>query len=443
MSTLNKTFSVKNGIDVAGTVVLDSNRNLSNVNTAAGILTANNATLINAAISSLTGATITAVNNSITTANAIANQANTTANGAFFQANNAYTAANNAQTTASGAVTLATNANTLATQANTTANQAYNQANLAYAAANNAGIYAQPAYNQANNAYAQANLAYTQGNAAAALANTKLSSSGGAISGDLTISGNLIITGNSVTLNVGSVSTNDSILYLASNNAADIVDIGFIGTETNVSLGGIVQSGLILHAADHQFYLFTGYPGSNSAPTINVAAANVATLVANVVANSVTVGGQAVGTAANVTLAYNQANNALNVATAANTAVTGNINAQSATFAGSITINSLNVATGATSTGGTSQVVADQFAVTLFASARYYLEQNFSGQIHTTELIVVQDQTNVYMTELGTIQTNSNLGSFSATISGGNFQLLWTPSNSGTSLRFARYALPL
>ena len=31
MTTTNKTFSVKNGLDVANTVVLDSNRNISNV----------------------------------------------------------------------------------------------------------------------------------------------------------------------------------------------------------------------------------------------------------------------------------------------------------------------------------------------------------------------------------------------------------------------------
>lgn len=31
MSTLNRTFSVKNGIDVANTIIVDSNRNVSNV----------------------------------------------------------------------------------------------------------------------------------------------------------------------------------------------------------------------------------------------------------------------------------------------------------------------------------------------------------------------------------------------------------------------------
>ena len=40
MTTLNKTFSIKNGLDVANTIVLDSNRNLSNIATA-------NATTVN------------------------------------------------------------------------------------------------------------------------------------------------------------------------------------------------------------------------------------------------------------------------------------------------------------------------------------------------------------------------------------------------------------
>ena len=48
MTTLNRTFSVKNGLDVANTVVLDSSRNLSNIATA-------NATTVNAATFITTG----------------------------------------------------------------------------------------------------------------------------------------------------------------------------------------------------------------------------------------------------------------------------------------------------------------------------------------------------------------------------------------------------
>ncbi len=34
MATMNKTFSVKTGLDLANTIILDSNRNISNVNIA-------------------------------------------------------------------------------------------------------------------------------------------------------------------------------------------------------------------------------------------------------------------------------------------------------------------------------------------------------------------------------------------------------------------------
>ena len=56
-------------------------------------------------------------------------------------------------------------------------------------------------------------------------------------------------------------------------------------------------------------------------------------------------------------------------------------------------------------------------------------------------MIVVQDGTNVYLTEYGTIQTGPNLGSFSGDISGGNARLLFNATNSTNTIRVARYGL--
>ena len=116
MATLNRTFSVKNGIDVANTIIIDSSRNLSNVATA-------NATTVNATTFITTGGL-----NVTDQANNARDQANTArdqANSARGQANTAYGQANDAYS----------QANTARGQANTArdvANAAYNQANTSY-----------------------------------------------------------------------------------------------------------------------------------------------------------------------------------------------------------------------------------------------------------------------------------------------------------------------
>ena len=116
MATLNRTFSVKNGIDVANTIIVDSSRNLSNIATA-------NATTVNATTFITTGGL-----NVTDQANNARDQANTArdqANSARGQANTAYGQANDAYS----------QANTARGQANTArdvANAAYNQANTSY-----------------------------------------------------------------------------------------------------------------------------------------------------------------------------------------------------------------------------------------------------------------------------------------------------------------------
>jgi len=75
------------------------------------------------------------------------------------------------------------------------------------------GVSPSAAYDQANAAYAQANAAYTQ-------ANTKLDSSGGTISGNLTVSGDLFVEGNTVSLNVSTLEIEDNDIILNANTTS-------------------------------------------------------------------------------------------------------------------------------------------------------------------------------------------------------------------------------
>jgi hypothetical protein len=222
---------------------------------------------------------------------------NDTTNASYAQANTARTTANDAYG----------QANTARDQANT----ARTQANTAYGQANTARDVANASYGQANSAGDQANTARTTANDAYGTANTKLSTSGGSISGDLTISGNLVVQGNATTINVSSLSVNDSIILLSANSSGDAEDIGFIGHYANGATN--THAGFFRKATENQFYVFDNYEIELTNNVIDIAnnnfrVGNVRLGILN--ANSVLLLGNSVSTQANLTLAHNQANSA-------------------------------------------------------------------------------------------------------------------------------------
>jgi hypothetical protein len=115
---------------------------------------------------------------------------------------------------------------------------------------------------------------------------------GQTIATDLQISGNLIVTGTATYVNTSIVQTNDSLIQLASNNVVgDVIDIGFVGLYNN---GANVMTGLVRDAGDKSYYLFKDVSASSLSAN-NIAnnlftAANTATLYANLVANTATIG---------------------------------------------------------------------------------------------------------------------------------------------------------
>jgi hypothetical protein len=100
---------------------------------------------------------------------------------------------------------------------------------------------------------------------------------------DLTVSGNLNVLGNTVTVNVETLSVEDSLIKLASNNTTDVVDIGFYGVYNSTTYAGLFRD-----ATDNRFKLFTDYTGGD--PSANViSAVTRATLEANLDAQLINV----------------------------------------------------------------------------------------------------------------------------------------------------------
>jgi hypothetical protein len=178
-------------------------------------------------------------------ANYLAFLASTNASAAFLQANNVGGAVTTANNTAVAAFAQANNVGGAVTTAN-------NTAIAAFAKANAANISAGAAYDSENVTRAIAVAAF--GNA-----NSKFSSSGGTINGDVNISGNLSITGNTTFINVASYVVNDPLLYIAGNNyTSDIVDIGFVGNYSNGACTTL-HTGVFRDAGTKEWYVFENY----------------------------------------------------------------------------------------------------------------------------------------------------------------------------------------
>ena len=250
------------------------------------------------------------------------------ANSAYAQANAAYNAANNAKVTvysnnSSNVTTQNVNfVNTATVTVSVTAdgsnaNIAFTAApqtvvNDTYTAAGNTAAAATA--NIANGLYAISTSAFAQANAAYSAANNSNLLSGGLISGtlnvtqDIIVGGNLYLSGNTTFINVSTYQVNDPLIFLAANNTlTDSVDIGFIGGK-NTS-GTFSHTGLARDATDAKYKLFDNLPdNAHQNNVINFANATIATLVANLEANSILLSGNAVATNVQVNAAYAQAN---------------------------------------------------------------------------------------------------------------------------------------
>jgi hypothetical protein len=74
------------------------------------------------------------------------------------------------------------------------------------------------------------------------------------LDGDVTITGNLFVNGNTTTINANNLSINDSIIYLADDNPADSLDIGFVSAFTNAVR--YQHTGFVRDATDETWKLF-------------------------------------------------------------------------------------------------------------------------------------------------------------------------------------------
>ena len=136
--------------------------------------------------------------------------------------------------------------------------------------------------------------AVTNDKASFAVDATVVRTTGGTISGDLAVTGNLVVSGNTITQDVETIRTEDSLITLAANNAADAIDIGFVGKYVS---GTTKYTGLVKQAGGN-YFLFQNLPNdptTNALATGSTTSANTATLRANLTGGTVSSLASAIG----------------------------------------------------------------------------------------------------------------------------------------------------
>jgi hypothetical protein len=121
------------------------------------------------------------------------------------------------------------------------------------------------------------------------------------------------------------------------------------------------------------------------------------------------------------------------------TPVLGAATATSVTASGAITANSYNVgadvgiSTTRTTVATTAATTIDSFAIASFRSARIQVQITQSTNYQASDILIIHDGTTASIVEYGSIATNDYLGTFSASVSGGNCLLRINMSSATSS----------
>lgn len=87
----------------------------------------------------------------------------------------------------------------------------------------------------------------------------------------------------------------------------------------------------------------------------------------------------------------------------------------------------------------TASQVVDTFRAENYRTAKYLISVSHNSLgFHSTEILLMHDNTDVYTTEYGTIFTIDSLGAFSGSILNGMVRLLFSPINTNTTVKLQR-----
>ena len=323
------------------------------------------------------------------------------------------------------------------------ANSAYNTANTANTGAINAGNYANSAFNQANTADQRAVTSGTYANASYNQANTATTNSATADQRAVTsgtYANSAFNQANTATVNSLSAGSYANSAYIAANNAILYTDnaIANLVNSAPITLDTLNELAAAL-GDDPNFattisttigitgsYANSAYSQANTATT-NAATADQRAVTSGVYANSAYIHANA---------AFAAANNAVDtwVRDAANSA---------SSYANSAfnKANTVILFGDETLTTNTANQVVDRYSTTEYRTAKYILQAISGADVHSEELLVTHNDTDVFFTEYAIITTANSLFNVYATIQSANVTINVSPVSANTQVDFSRISI--
>ena len=238
--------------------------------------------------------------------------------------------------------------------------------------------------------------------AAFAKANT-----GGIFTSDVSITGNLYVLGSTTSVNTASLAITDKNIQLGNTPAptdilADGGGITLMGT-TNKTLNWVDATDSWTSSENLDLATTKTYK-------INTADVLSATTLGSSVVNS----------------------SLTSVGTLTSLAVTGTIT----------TNTNAEIHSTAITTSSVSQVTLDSWSTATYRSGKYDIQITSGSAYHVTELRVVHNGTTANVIQYGDMTTNGSLGTFDASIAGGTLSILFTPTNSSTTVKTYHVLIP-
>jgi len=105
-----------------------------------------------------------------------------------------------------------------------------------------------------------------------------------------------------------------------------------------------------------------------------------------------------------------------------------------------LTTNNIDENTATTTTTTANQVI-DSWSATTYRTAKYILQAVNGSDVHSTEILLNHDETDVFITEYATIYSNASLFTVSAQLNGSTLELIATPANANTTFDLVRTLL--
>lgn len=236
------------------------------------------------------------------------------------------------------------------------------------------------------------------------------------------------------------ISTNNQILFTTETSYSP----GFIRVFRN---GILLEDGeysannganvTLTHAASANDIVTLHYWGATS---LNTTPVSITAQNAYDTANSALQSYDVANTALN--LAQNAYDTANSVYTVANNAL---VEAQQAANSVNSKIQSLLYANlhsnSVSTTSNTSNQILDIFSSSTYRSVKYQIQVTSGTDYQSSEVSLIHNGSDSYITEYALISTNSTLMSYDSDVSGGNIRLLMNPTNTINTIKFVRTAI--